>query len=493
MKGIIRLKDTISVFDEFPVKVFTSRHAFELSIYVDENNGLESRLESKLELEKYIELKNYFSILINAGDDFEKDTFLYVSENYDNIYNMAEYIVLDFEIMDVKEYIKNNPNILKKKIVLPGKFDINDYDKLMKLYEEYEDIIDNIYVDFQCNENYTKIGDVIKTIDEIENIVKDIEILNLSPMEKIMYVYDLVRDRVYKLEEDNESMFISRDLSEVLFGDKIVCVGYANLFFTILKRLNIESSEVMLKRIDDEYIGHKRNVIYVKDEKYNIDGVYYFDATWDSKKNDNDNEYLYSYKYFAKPRSFMETEEKYEDIYFKEKLDEFWLMIKKIVASGNYAELGIYADEINYLSNIVNGKNLLEDEEMVSMVYTGFDDKKFLEELKKIISKFYAQIPAETMLDLLLNVRKLQYYKNPEKYPFSCEDIYQILKKSGWDFENTRYNGLDVYNLIFENIKLSMEDEFIEYMEENNKYREISQVQLTKVLSKYLEKRKTGK
>ena len=37
---------------------------------------------------------------------------------------------------------------------------------------------------------------------------------------------------------------------------------------------------------DGSDIGHANNLVIIKDEKYNIDGLFYCDACWDSKKND---------------------------------------------------------------------------------------------------------------------------------------------------------------------------------------------------------------
>ncbi|UKI57555.1 MAG: hypothetical protein L6V81_09640 [Clostridium sp.] len=77
-----------------------------------------------------------------------------------------------------------------------------------------------------------------KTIDAIDEIVKkQLEKHNLSTLEEIMYAYDLVREKVYTRELDTESDRISRDLSSVLFGDKIVCAGYVAIFNSVLKKI----------------------------------------------------------------------------------------------------------------------------------------------------------------------------------------------------------------------------------------------------------------
>ena len=54
----------------------------------------------------------------------------------------------------------------------------------------------------------------------------------------------------------------SRNLSSSLLGDKIVCVGYAVIFKTLLQMLEIDCKDIYLLPIDKES-GHARNLIYV--------------------------------------------------------------------------------------------------------------------------------------------------------------------------------------------------------------------------------------
>ena len=57
-----------------------------------------------------------------------------------------------------------------------------------------------------------------------------------------MYVYDLIRERVYTAENPEEEYFVSRDITSVLLGDKIVCVGFSNLFAAIIENLEFNSN-----------------------------------------------------------------------------------------------------------------------------------------------------------------------------------------------------------------------------------------------------------
>lgn len=493
MRGTIILKDY--AFDgEYEVSVMDSEQGFSLTICIDENKELNYYLSDSEKLKEYSKFMEDFYAMTDNYDEEEQKCIEYVLDNYDNIFELIDYVIFDFETLGVLDYIRKNPIILSKKIVLPDVYTINDYDKLNELNTKYKEFSNNIYVYFQCNDNYIKISDALKTINKIKEYCDNIKKLNLSPMETIMYVYDIVRDRVYQLESEEEAENVSRDLSEVLFGDRIVCVGYANLFYTMLKYLGIESYEVSLKKLTAENIGHKRNMVYVKDEKYNIDGVYYFDATWDSKKNSYSNNYLYSYKNFAKTRSYIDLNEfrEYKDVSFPTYKKGLYDEISGIIQRENYQLLQNYLSSVNYMSKVVIGDSLLKSEWVHPSLstYGMFDKKAFLEKLNEVISKFDREIPGEVMLELLLNVRKIQYYQNPGKYPFSYNDIYYTFSKSGWTFDDPVYNANDLYNLLFENIKPDLQDEFINYINKKDKYREIKGVQLTRVLRNYLEDKK---
>lgn len=187
---------------------------------------------------------------------------------------------------------------LYNKIVDEQIYNLNDYPTIKEKYQSNP----NIYFHIEGNTHLINITDFEKTYNIINNIVSKIQKLNLSPIEQIMYVYDLVRDRVYKEELITEPPYISRDLTSVLLGNRIVCVGFTNIFNQILENLGITSKKDHLKSIDPNESNHVRNIVYVYDKKYNIEGNYLFDLTLDCKDNIDDNTYLNSYRYFAKTK-----------------------------------------------------------------------------------------------------------------------------------------------------------------------------------------------
>lgn len=213
-----------------------------------------------------------------------------------------------YEPKVVAKFVKENPILLTKRIIF------SDYDLLnSNLIEEIESSFgkntSNIYFKIEGNYSLITFDEYKKTTDSINKKIAEIERFDFSPLEKIMYVYDMVRDKVYLEVDDGEDKLNSRNLSSALLGDKIVCVGYSVIFQTLLNKLGIDCYKIRLDSLDHDG-GHARVAIHVKDEKYDVDGIYFFDPTWDSKRNKDDNKFLSSYKYFALTKTKMDEEDK---------------------------------------------------------------------------------------------------------------------------------------------------------------------------------------
>lgn len=495
MKGELILTDSIE-FNESEFEILPSLQDFALSIYVNDQKTIKNQLKNKAAFDYCIKYTRRVKNDMNIVNEKAEKEITYIEKHFDNILDSIEYIKLLFNEYDIKEFIKENPILLSKKIVLPELLKITDYERVLELIDEYKDISDNIYVSLDGNDNYVSLIDSYKTIVAIKNQADLIKKLNLSPMETIMYVYDQVRNRVYKYESATESSFKSRDLSEVIFGDKIVCVGYANIFCTLLKYLEIDSRLVDLVEKDDSnnQFGHMRNIIYVNDPKYDIDGVYYFDPTWDSKKSSNDKSFLTSYRYFAKTREYMDKDNKYkfEDVFFPKFSLDMCEKLEKILKEEDIDELIPYIKSLNYMASLVNKERLIDIAKIFpwSPMYEKIDINLFFKKFRPIFNKFNNDIPAETMIRLLNNVRKIEYYQNPELYPYSIQDICNIFMKSHWKFKNEHLSSkMKFYRAIFgdeEKVEIKPIDNFRNFANENKLFEEIEHVIVAKVLQKTL-------
>ena len=496
MSGELLLVDEI-VDEIFEFEINPSSYDFSLSIYVDEKKTLDKQLKNIKSFNECIKYMQSIDVQeYNYYDDHSKE-INYVRDNLEYILDSVEYIKFDFKKHNIMDYINSNPKIISKKIVLNEILEITDFNRLMELIYEYKDIKDKVYVTLVDNSNYVSLNDCYKTMNAIKIQADEIKSLNLSPMETIMYVYDIVRNRVYEHEEEGDSLFKSRDLTEVMFGDKIVCAGYVSIFHALLSYLGIDSGVVRLIDKNDESgrTGHTRNIVYVQDPKYNIDGVYYFDPTWDSKRKGEGNEYLYRYNFFAQTRNQVDSDERfhYQDITFSDYSTDIYDKVERIIKSGNYYELADYFKSMNHMSFIVKEGLLIKAMDIIpsSPTYGCFDSNELLEKFKNISSKFNKELSAETMIELLNNVRKIQNIQNPNWYFYSIDDLYRTYKISKWKFDNSNVSdSTKILLAIFQQDVDFDKELFIKFIKDNDILRDVKQAALIKVLKQELNNKK---
>ena len=454
-----------------------------------------------------------FEELISRPYNFydEIDFMIDISEDEKEIENLKQFKNNRLEILknakeikflygpkETAEFVKRNPILKTKKIIFP------DYELDSKLVNEvgeaFKDDTSNIYFEIPGNYKLISFEEYKNTVLEIEKRINEVKKFNFSPLEKIMYVYDMVRDKIYADVLENEDESIPRSLSTALLGDKIVCTGYANIFQTLLRKLGIECRVIHLETIDGKN-GHARNCAYIEDEKYGVKGFYYFDPTWDNKKNEFDTNFLYSYKYFAMTKYRMEkfdngylVEEAFP--YFSGDMDiEFELQVEDVGFTGLSKEMII---SINYMSNLMYGHSLipeifLTNREIFIPSILNPDKNEISEKLHELIEYFDAPISADILLKVLYNVRKYQYYLNPQKYPFELKDFYKTATVSKWNFIKT----LDDFELMFNHTKDEItrmkSNQIAKYLEEDEVDKNIQKVKLAKTLRQVYEQKNKGR
>ena len=153
---------------------------------------------------------------------------------------------------------------------------------------------ENIFVSLPEQVNSYSIKDFLKYETTLYNILKPTKIL--SPFEKYIYIYNVVKQfKTYK--EDNDNKRNARNLYDILDNEYMVCVGYSKLLRDLLKKVNINSIERNVS-VDTSYdrksenelavakkASHARAYIHIEDQKYNINGFYIADPTWDNVMN----------------------------------------------------------------------------------------------------------------------------------------------------------------------------------------------------------------
>ena len=424
MKGIITLlNDGSGVIEEYSFNCFN--YDFQLVINLYENKTLEEKLANKERFLKILEENEYL-----YDNKNEKKAFNFLKKHFDNILKSVEFINIAFECDDYLKYINDNPILLSKKIVLPYYLNLNDLSVAMKIYNEFYDIKDKIYVNLSFNSGFVSIEDCIKTMNLIKEQADEIKKYNLSPMENIMVAYDLIRNREYKLEDKNDDSFKSRDLSQILFDDKIVCSGFSNYFSAFLENFGLNMQSCKLIGVGSKK-GHERNVAYIKDDKYDVNGVYYFDVTWDCKEENSD-QYLYEYQFFACRKNKMDSinnrrgifDEKFP-VYFNT-FDEF----KDYCTNGEKTFDVIRS--VNYMSKLVNDKYLIKNEQFIELLSGGNPLNRVKNDLKELIPLFDKPMKYSSFVRLLCNVKRVENEINPELYQFDLKTIYYICHVNKW-------------------------------------------------------------
>lgn len=312
-------------------------------------------------------------------------------------------------------------------VVIDGtKISLEEYKELLDEYDFNKLTNRNIKVYYQKYNEAISIFELYNVSCQINFIAKKIKKYNLSPFEQLILVYDIVKNNVYTKENANDSPFASRTLNNILNNDYIVCAGYVTMANAILKSLGSNVTSILC---DND--THCRGLVYIKDKKYNIDGVYVFDPTFD-RKMDNDNEYFIdNYNYFALPYDIAEksshtglfdifelTIDELHEIFSGDDLDDNDYNIEQKLKK----QLNICDDMKTIFSLIDNDRFDLFMDKLNNFDILDADDRHELEIIyQDVISKYKVKdINIDTFISALYNTRRIEYYLNSDKLPDSC-------------------------------------------------------------------------
>lgn len=283
--------------------------------------------------------------------------------------------------------------------------------------------------------SYTK-EDVILVLSYIKNVIETVKQFNLSPLEQVMYVYDLVKNRSFIERAKGEDYIESRDLARILKSDKIVCLGFAVLMKALLDELKIENEIVVLSSINSNS-GHARNMIVIKDEKYNLDHILFFDATWDSKNSSNGKDNVNKYDCFGKTKfqfdavdskkyknnQYLPLYPNYKDTEFLKTVPFDLVKSKKVFRKIDWKKI-LEEDETISIDFEEKVDMLMNDKDPVMAMIMLHGNKDFEVKLYQFYHKILSRnLPSESFLRCLYTVRRIEHYINPQEYPFDRETI----------------------------------------------------------------------
>ena len=411
--------------------------------------------------------------------------------NIDTIY-FNSYFTFD-ELKSIKN--SNLKFFTKCKFIFLKKFNL-DYDSYLEA-KRINDIFPGMLFKVNGNEELIDIKEFEKSVFAIDDLVDENIISALSPLEKLVYIYDIVRGRNYISNDD--SYCLSRDLSKVLLGDDIVCCGFVNIFNYLLNKYGISCDKYYIYFKSDSKSGHVRSVVYLNDPKYNVDGIYYCDPTWDCKE-DNSNNYLYGYLHFCNifPQMVLLDNNKYKYPidssrgFSKEKILEEDDKMKNTVF---YMDCDIDNINVSTLMYLGIDKFLLFYEKLLSIPrFEGpsINIDELIDRMGYIVHESTKPISPQCLMKAISNVRKLLYYQNPEDYPYSEDAIYCVLLNSKFCDNSSEYNILKNIGLADDYSPMSDEqcESLIHELHDDTCVgSDIKRVQFTKIMRDFLIKK----
>lgn len=283
---------------------------------------------------------------------------------------------------------------------------MNYLDMDLSLYEEIAKST-NVMFDygFSVNSSFEEFKGLVASLKWYREIINN---SNLSPAEKIMFAFDIMK--TFSYNESQNSKNDSRYPHRIIETGNIVCVGYASMLKQILKNMDnnikIGSFGVSCYDSQGEFLGgHERSLAEVDDDKYDIHGIFALDATWDSVKK----EFAEVKKYTALDlyRYFLVAARDYKGIFPNDTVPDIF----------KYDELeeGRLLNE--YKSAFEGFKGMLEDSELIKNT-TKEKIKKYLEA---------PRISLDTFNQMLYNVRIAEGY-TPEQALKEVEKVDKMNK-----------------------------------------------------------------
>lgn len=264
-----------------------------------ENNNIKKQICSKYAFDyktpNDLKTSNKFDITLDSLKENKIENLRFLPDNaiiniitfdYNHDYSEEEILTLISEKLDILDK-------LNKKFIVKIPVDKRSiFQKLFKTnYNNLDLIIKNDLYEYPYQQ-------YLEEEKKLDSMVEPIKNANLSPLEKYIAVYNIVKNfKPYK--ENTENPEYSRYLRYILDNKYMVCVGYAKLLEVLLDKVGISTQHLSvsvdtsykkgftLEEKPVEYAGHARVIVNLDDDKYNIHGLYMSDPTWDNNLENN--------------------------------------------------------------------------------------------------------------------------------------------------------------------------------------------------------------
>ncbi len=288
-------------FDSFPVGSMIKLLNISISNCenIDEYKKLiNEKLKDTIKVNDNEVVCNNFNDL-SSYDDYYNTIVSYIPNGPYNIYLTNNYYFrvgdptafisnsIDFfDISSINKFIKA---IKKSKKDLKLYFTISKEEMKTSFLEQIIDLNMVVFYSLDRKNKYTGY-DILKFNKILDLFVLDIKKSSLSPYEKYISVYNIVKSFKKYLQNEFDNGFDdqSRSIYLLLYNYYMVCVGYANLLHSLLNRVGIDSTSYKWSSGN-----HRLNYVKIEDPKYGINGFFKSDPTQDNEIDDPINKGYY--------------------------------------------------------------------------------------------------------------------------------------------------------------------------------------------------------
>ena len=326
------------------------------------------------------------------------------------------------------EYIKQIFKLLDKNTHYNITVNVDNREKLSK--SKLLDLVPN-NVNLRIN-NYKekyKLNEYKDNDKKIEEFIEYIKKSDLTEFEKYIEAYNFVSN--YKDVNPTKSYFRndlerSRSLKYILDNKYIVCVGYSKLLLAILDKLEIPCYMIHTDvydniKEDDKSNGHRRLMVKIKDEKYDIDGIYLCDPTFENSLGKKS--LVYSLMTFddVKSKYKVESLQIYDLLLDFHNKNEFYRKINYLIkqnstSSFNNVSTSIFNTILEYLERLDYSKYEYFKDKYSIYFNKIISEEKLYNEFKNMLDEYYEYIINLINKSVKNNTKLSALYNNEEKF-----------------------------------------------------------------------------
>jgi len=305
------------------------------------------------------------------------------------------------------------------------------------------------------------ISEILNAIEFVEKQAEIVKYYKFTPLESLVFIFDVVRDREYVKEDETEDLNVSRNLSDVVSSSKIVCAGYANLFSAIANKVGIYTEMATWFSNDSCASGHASNICYVNDPAYDVHGVIEVDVTLGRKRNFS-NDFLNNYGAFGKSISIarernivLNLEQDCRENMFKKVLRRYNAIFDdyEIIKNVKFMYKNFVLNFISALEKykIIIGEDISDCIELRKMIDGDFEVESISLKLKELFedfkySCFEFNVDYVVFSNVLYNVRRVECAIDHNKYLLSIFRLSKILENSYRDDFVFQFFGISSSN-----------------------------------------------